>query len=467
MPVRPRRLLALLRSVRAGLLDPAALPLGVRIGRTGTDLGPERLRVCGLEDLAPGDAPQVLVDPVRGRLRAYREQRAYVPEVVFVRYAYGGLAAVGAGTADRSLRHDALLATDLWTPAGEGERGRDAQTAVLSTGPGTAGTVTDLAAGLAAAAAAWAAPDGVALRATYTVSVGNSDRYAAAVAVDVPAGTRLVLVAADWPARVLPDGEVLGPVPGRYGPDGLRPCLRGSLTFRGGPGSSVVLDGLLVDGDVVVGPGDLGSLGVAATTVTGALRVESGEPGANGSLLVRVERSILGRLEAAPTVPAVTFLDAVVDTGVLAVPPPDVLAVLGAGTQVCLEGSTVRGGVVARTLSASSSILDGTVSVEHRQVGCVRFGYVGAGSRTPRRFRCVPADGGVGPPVPVYASTDPGSPAYLALASSCSPAIRAGGEGESEMGAHHHLGRPPRRRALERQLAGYLPVGTQLGTFGG
>src|SRR5947207_2594360 len=56
LPLGPRRLLALLTAARAsapaltGTDDDGALPLGVQVD--GGDLGPERIRVCGLEDLA-------------------------------------------------------------------------------------------------------------------------------------------------------------------------------------------------------------------------------------------------------------------------------------------------------------------------------------------------------------------------------------------------------------------------------
>ena len=139
----------------------------------------------------------------------------------------------------------------------------------------------------------------------------------------------------------------------------------------------------------------------------------------------------------------------------------------GAGAHASLEGSTVRGAVAVRTLDASSCVLDGAITVEHRQVGCVRFSYVAPGSRTPRRHRCVPADRAATTPTPVYVSADPASPAYPALDASCSPLIAEGGEDESEMGVHHHLRRPLRLRAAERQLDPYLPVGSQLGLFGG
>ena len=178
--------------------------------------------------------------------------------------------------------------------------------------------------------------------------------------------------------------------------------------MTGGPGSSVVLDGLMLEGDVVVAAGDLGSLTVAQSTVTGAIRAEADAGGANASLQVRVIRSVVGAVELAATVPMVVASDSVLDTVTVAPPPAGDLVLAGAGAHASLEGSTVRGDVAVRTLDASSCVLDGSVTVEHRQVGCVRFSYVAPGSRTPRRHRCVPADRAATTPTPVYVAADPG-----------------------------------------------------------
>jgi hypothetical protein len=453
LPLRPRRLLALLQAARAGELDPAQLPLGVRLEAEGTDLEPDRIRVCRLEALAPGDEPQVMVDAVAGRLRAYREQAGFVPADVLVRYAYGAMADVGAGTYDRSDVHESVLATDLWTPAED--PGDDLQLAVDGTGGDVAST-------LEVVRHAWADRTQDARRATTTVSIGDSGHYPGDLAIEVPAATRLVLVAAAWPTQTLPDGEVRTPLPGRYVPDGLRPHLQGTLTVRGRPGSSVILDGLVLEGDVVVAPGDLGSLTVAQCTVTGTVRAK-----ANASLQLRVTRSAVGGVAAADTVPVVVVSDSVLDAVTLSPPPARGLVLAGAGAHASLEGSTVRGAMAVRTLDASSCLLDGRVMVEHRQVGCVRFSYVAPGSRTPRRHRCVPDDRAARGTTPVYVSGDPASPAYPALDASCSALITEGGEEESEMGVHHHLRRPQRVRAAQRQLDPYLPVGSQLGLFGG
>jgi hypothetical protein len=84
VPLRPRRLLGLLRDARAAEAagtGPAALPVEVRIGGEALPLAAERLRVCGLEDLAesaPGtalDGWQVSIDAVAGPLRLRRHGR--------------------------------------------------------------------------------------------------------------------------------------------------------------------------------------------------------------------------------------------------------------------------------------------------------------------------------------------------------------------------------------------------------
>jgi P2-related tail formation protein len=452
LPLRPRRLLAMLEEARAGG-DPSALPLGVRIGMTGVALPPERIRVCGLEDLADVDGPQVMVDAIGGRLRAYRRATpadpiaAYVPAAVFVRYAYGALADVGAGTYDRSDEHDRVLATDRWERPGEAEQaGADAQVAV----PDGADTIAEA-----------LVPVSDVDRATFTVSISDSDLHAGGVAVAIPRGTRLVLVAATWPERELPRGERRAATPGVYAPDGVRPHVRGPIAVSGEAGSSVVIDGLALEGDLVVDSGDLGSLTVAHCTIEGELRVR-GEPQApNAGLEVRLVRSAVGRVRLSDAVPVITVADSILDA-----PPGNDPVLSGEAAHASLEGSTVRGAIAVRTLDASSCILDGVATAQRRQTGCVRFSYVGPGSRTPRRHRCVPLEDDEASVVPAYVSTDPASPAYLALAASCSPLIAAGGDGDAEMGVHHHIRRPLRIRAAQRQLEPYLPVGIELGIFG-
>ncbi|HET6857257.1 MAG TPA: hypothetical protein VFH94_09200, partial [Streptomyces sp.] len=264
-------------------------------------------------------------------------------------------------------------------------------------------------------------------------------------------------------------GETLAPVPGAYTPEGPRPHLRGSLSVTGGAGSALLIDGIALEGDLIVESGGLGSLTVAQSTVSGRIVVQADNP----DLQIRVVRSVLSGIELTGPAPFLAVTDSVLD-GAAPARLPRTRArraamasavnatVSGAMAHASFEGSTVRGDVTVRSLDASSSVLDGTVTAEHRQTGCLRFSYAGPGSRTPRRYRCAPDAAGA----PVYAAVDPGSPVYLALAGACPAAIRTGGEGGAEMGVHHHLRRPLRMAAVGRALAPYLPVQIDLGIYG-
>jgi hypothetical protein len=375
---------------------------------------------------------------------------------VHVEHAYSGVADVGAGSYDRSEVHAGALADDPYTgdPA-RGGPGAQAQETVLAEDPDDP-AASPLVDALAEAETRWAAATGSPAGATYVVAIGDSGSYPGDLTVTLPEATRLVIVAA-----------VASPTPGVYAPDGLRPHVAGTLTVTGEPGSSLLLDGLTVEGDIVVAPGALRSLTVSQCTVSGAIGVRGTETRPHRDLEVLLLRSTAARVQLAPTVPLVTVRDSIVDA-FLDLPagtdPGDAEpAVLGAGSHLSIDGTTVRGGVRVRTLDASSCVLDGRVDVEHRQTGCVRYSFIGRGSRVPRRFRCVPSAEGERAVSPVLASDQPGSPGYLELAASCPVEIAEGGEGGAEMGVHHHLQRPLRVHAAEQLLAPYVPVGLEIG----
>jgi hypothetical protein len=134
-------------------------------------------------------------------------------------------------------------------------------------------------------------------------------------------------------------------------------------------------------------------------------------------------------------------------------------------------------------------IFEGLVTAERIQVGCVRFSYVPAGSRTPRRYRSQPdlaerraiaaEEARSGPLVPAqrdavraivrqrvkpeYTAEAYGAPAYLQLSLGCSAEITTGAEDGSEMGAYCHLKQPQREANLRIRLGEYLPFGLDYG----
>lgn len=447
VPLRPRRLLALLRAARAGDLDPALLPLGVRIDSDEIALPPSRIRACGLEDLDPGTPAgewQAMVDPLSGHLTCYDGTTAATPIAVAVRWAYGAMTDIGAGPYDRTDVHEAAMSSDRYLGQPEAV---DAQTAVRAGATPQDTDVASVAEALAEASAHWAGTGG---GATYFISIRDSASYPDALEVEIPPKTRLVIVAADWPMRVLRNGEVRAPQPGVYSPDGVRPHLAGPLRVTGGAGSSLVLDGVVLGDELVVAPGDLGSLTITQSTLAGATRVLSDLTATNGDLRIRVQRSIIADIDLAAPVPELTVTDSAV-TG----------AVIGASVHADFDGSTVFGPVTVRLLNGSSCVFDAAVTVEHRQLGCLRFSYAAAGSRTPRRFRCAPEGA-----APVFVSRESGSPAFAALAAGCPAAIASGGEHGDEMGVHYHVRRRARVVAARRTLADYTPVQIEFGIFG-
>ncbi|MFD7324217.1 phage tail protein [Streptomyces sp. NPDC059875] len=479
VPLRPRRLLALLEAARAGELDPEELPVQVRIGRPGPTagakpeeptgdpakqpivLGPERLRVGGLEDLATLPGVQVSVDTVTGHLTAYRDGQPASSLDLFVRYHYAGLADVGAGTYDRGPVHARVLAA-------EGRRyGNVLGVITVRADAVPGGTVSaSMADGLDLAHRLWRDSTVPAAGTTVVVAVGDNASHPGGLTVTVPAGARLVLVAA---ARPVP-GHPAAQTP-FYTPCGLRPHLAGPLAVRGGADSGLVLDGFLLDGDLTVLPGQLGELTVSQSTVAGRIAVTSDADSDNGRLRVGVLRSTAHAIDLAHGVPALAVIDSVIDAEAAVKADgaggerPDQSAVSAPGTAVSIDGSTLRGAVTARTIDGANSLLDGIAFAEQRQTGCLRHCYARPGSRLPRRFRCVPENTGT-PPEPVYLSTDPGSPYYLALAPDCPTPIARGGEGGTEPGVHHHLHRPLRLGAVRKHLAAYVPAGLEIGIIG-
>ena len=448
--------------------------------------------MCGLEDLAHApdvvaadgtvtdggvlEGRQAMIDPVAGQVHLYTGGVAEPadpagPVAVHLRWAYGGTADVGAGSYDRTDLHDAALATDRYQRSRPEEFIAQHVVRFDTPAPGSCDPAgPDLGTVVASIADEWAGtarPGGSTptTGSTTVISIPDSGSWGGDIAVTIPAATRLLIVAGTWEPRITAGGEVVAPVPGRYGTDGVRPQLRGTLTVTGRPGSSLFVDGLLIAGDLVVAAGNLGALTLSQATVTGAVRVNPAPVNRNPELLVRILRSAVGRVRVPATVPELEVTDSVLSPEVRGAPVTAASPALEApGARLRLTGVTVRGGVIGRTLEASSCVLDGTTTIAHRQAGCVRYTALGPGSKVPRRFRCVPASEGEAAARPVYVSTAPGAPSFLALASSCPVSIREGGEGGAEMGMHHHLDRPGRILAAAHLLPDFLPVGLEIGT---
>lgn len=115
--------------------------------------------------------------------------------------------------------------------------------------------------------------------------------------------------------------------------------------------------------------------------------------GDNADLQLTVDRSILGAIYLAPSVPNLAVWDSIIDAGPRTSEtqaPGRALAIIAQGTRLDIQRSTLLGSTLTRRLEASTSIFTGVVSVVDRQGGCLRFCYVPLGSQTPLRYRCQP-----------------------------------------------------------------------------
>jgi hypothetical protein len=281
-----------------------------------------------------------------------------------------------------------------------------------------------------------------------------------ALAISIPAGSRLLLVAAGWPEEEGTPGQR---VAGRITPTELRPHLRGAIEVAGTtPGGSLqpgtfTVNGLLIEGTLTVLAGDLGSLELAhSTLVPGAsgVVVKTGQAkNANAGLVLTLDRSICGALALPDSVRGAGIKDSIVDGAVNA-------------PTLQVQASTVLGPIAVGSLEGSDSIFAGTVTAARRQTGCVRFCYLPLDSQPPRRYRCQPADAtSAGRVFPHFASVAYGDPDYGYLRSTCPPEIGAGAEDEGEMGAFHFLQAPQRLKNLRISLDEYLRFGLEAGVF--
>jgi hypothetical protein len=271
----------------------------------------------------------------------------------------------------------------------------------------------------------------------------------------------------------------------------------------GGEAGWFTLDGVVVTGRGVQVSGDVSGVTIRNCTLVPGWGLECdcepkhpSEPSLEiigAPLCVTIEHSILGpirieRDEVAEDPVQIRINDSIVDgmseTGVA----------LGTSGKLCAHSAlslwrcTVIGQVQTHLMEiAEDSILLGTVMVCRRQRGCVRFCYVAAGSRTPRRFECQPdmvvqavdallTAGDVTQAQhdalvvqerlrvePEFDSLRYGAPAYCRLTATCAAEIATGASDGAEMGVFHDLYQPQRLGNLRQRLNEYTPAGNDVG----
>ncbi len=489
-PLRRRPLYDELEARRAALLA-GGTPRGTWFGATPVlqvfqrpaanapfaEVPAEKIRICHLGPGATrpdpvdgaGNAILVGVDPVLGRL-AWADTLP-LPIALKVGYAYGFSGDLGGGPYNRrdSVNEAiGLAAATTW------------QVGVASEAvPVATGTIHPT---LAAAIAEW---DALPKPAVGIIAIMDSHTYAGNLSINIPEGSQLLIVAADWPTVPQPGGGAKRFI-GQHNSVEVRPHVLGHITVHGtaptasdSPGT-LALDGLLIEGSLTVGaaPGRLGLLRIAHSTLVpaqGGLTVA----GKNADLTIRLIRSICGPIALPATAPALVVEDSIIDgSGAGA-------AIAAAASAVDVQSSTVFGGTKVRRLDAGNSIFTGPVEAARQQEGCVRFCFVPAKSATGRRYRCQPdlavaeaesaaKDAGEtfdaseeaavrARVVPVFTAEDYGHPAYAQLSATSPPELRTGADDGAEMGAFRFLQQPQREANLRASLDEYLRFGLEAG----
>jgi hypothetical protein len=313
--------------------------------------------------------------------------------------------------------------------------------------------------------------------------------------IDIEIGERsqLLIVAGEWPLEPIPGARPgsVRRVPGHFDAQQVRAHVVGGLSVRGhaAAGSddagACFLNGLLIEGQLEVAPGNLGQLALAHCTVVpgrGALQVASG---GNERLRVTIDHSICAAITVAGAIRALEIRDTLVgdDSG-----SPD-FSVDARETALDFWRTSLFGAVAGQTLSASDCIFAGFVEAVRRQTGCVRFSYVSPPSKVPRRYRCQPdleiatridaLRRAMAPAVPtaaqeaairaevdalirpLFVSRRYGDPGFGQLELRCAEQIRTGAESGAEMGAFEFLKQPQRDANLRDALAEYLRFGLE------
>jgi hypothetical protein len=268
--------------------------------------------------------------------------------------------------------------------------------------------------------------------------------------------------------------------------------LRGTAPAGSPNAGACFINGLLVEGELIVAPGNLALLNVTHSSVVpgrGTLLVQSG----NDRLTLALDHAICAAISVQGPIAGLKIADSILggdsgDTG----PPDRCVEAPQAGAE--LLRSSFFGAVAVQSVQASDCIFDDRLRAERRQTGCVRFSYVPSGSAVPRRYRCQPdleaatriaalrdaaRAGSLAPPTPadeaalrvevealirpLFVSRRFGDPGYGQLERRCAIQIRTGAESGAEMGAFEFLKQPQREANLRDVLDEYLRFGLEAG----
>jgi len=417
--------------------------ISVHVG--GVPIPSSRFKVCDLGDAAgtwahtpPADS--IAIDPVLGRI-AFPVPQTLPVEVSF---HYGFSANIGGGEYNRASPASGIIGPVIPLP------------------PSSAALPATIRDALAAFAS-----DGA-------IAINDSGRYEESASLAIAVGGRRLELRA---------GENHRPMV----------VLEGDLEITGNDGGELTLDGLLISGGALKVKGGLRLLRLRhCTLVPGIALGSDGEPLQPGvpSLVVEsagasveIESCIIGGLRIAAD-STIAIADSIIDANAAGgiayagMDPADPLQAFGG--ELRMERCTVVGRIYADAIGLISNsivlaergpgddpaIWKGPVQARRRQEGCVRFSFIPAGSRVPRRYYCQPRkDSDESRVRPIHSSLRYADARYCQLGPHCPDEIRRGADDESEMGVFHDLHHPRRESYLRFRLDDYLRFGLEAGIF--
>ncbi len=462
-PLRRRPLYRELEAMRQALADGDGMGEGVYFGKKpvlaavkdGTPIPVREILICDLSDWRrPADTKlygtppepfdiQVAVDPVLGRL-AFPVGSSLDGTTIEVSYAYGFSADMGGGEYPRP---------DMPVP-----------TSTVSTGGFT----------LPEALA------GIGTSKDYIIEIDNSSTIDSDISITLNAGQRLTIQAKDK----------------------KRPVIGGSVTITAAEGIEVILDGLLIAGNIQVNGTESMKLNLCNCTIPPWLKLDSsGKPeplttpavawlAGTSSGALTLDHTISGRIIVADGVQVKikdAIIDALQDESVALAASDD--GAEPAGTVEILRSTVVGVVSVREIVLAENSIFSGLVTSQRKQQGCVRFSYLSPDSQVPRRYYCQP-DRAVKEAIDAAIKDEPqisttekdriiteirswlkpcftgqhySQPGYAQLHLSSPLEIRSGADDGSEMGAFHDLYQIRRETNLKVRLDEYLRFGLEVG----
>ena len=290
----------------------------------------------------------------------------------------------------------------------------------------------------------------------------------------LPAGAKLAIVAAAWPATDL-GGGAFERQKGRISPLHRRPCLTGPITVDAldagdDEGGELVIDGLVIRKKIQLrDAGDLSRLGLYNCTVGGGegkldAPVACGAGNERASLTIH--RSVLSSIDLPTSAGRLSISrsilgeDRTADGGA-----PSLHIIRAPGMDAEISGATVFGRASLRTIEAENSLLLGRVALEHKQQGCVRFCYATRDSALPRRYRCVPGASDPDSLRPIFSASRFEASGFARLSLSTPSEIRQGAEDGMEMGVGFSNRDPARLANMMDAIEEFAPFGLTPGVI--